>query len=78
MKVEKELSDYLGYKIVFSNDRDKAWIGQPAVINSVLKTFGEEVKDLQKYRTPGTPGVSIVRAESKNLTITQEDQRKYR
>ena len=58
--VEDELSDYLSCKIQFDKKKTKAWLGQPHLIKKLDKKFGDLVKGLQKYRTPGTPGQGIV------------------
>ena len=65
--VEKKFNDYLSCEIKFNSDRTKAWIGQPHMIKKIDATFGEEVKSLQKYRTPGTPGLSMMKS------ITEEE-----
>ena len=61
VKIENDLSDYLSCKILFNKDRSKAWLGQPHLIKSLNEKFGESVKNLQTYRTPGTPNQGIVR-----------------
>ena len=60
VKVEDNLMDYLSCNIVFDKDKKKAWLGQPHLIKNLEQKFGELVANLQRYRTPGTPGVRIV------------------
>ena len=76
--VETELKDYLSCEIKFSKDKKKAWIGQPNMIKKILKVFGEEVKSLQKYRTPGTPGHGLVRPKAEEDKIPKEKHSRYR
>ena len=56
MKDPTSLEDYLGVLIVQSNDGKKPWLGQPTIIKSLEKQFGEKVAKKQMTITPGTPG----------------------
>ena len=76
--VEHKLTDYLSSEIRFSTDKKRAWIGQPHMIKKIRKIFGEEVKHMQKYKTPGTPGLNIVRPKEEGDKISKEDQSRYR
>ena len=49
------LEDYLGVQIVRSDDGQKAWLGQPTIIKSWEKQFGERVAKTKMTITPGTP-----------------------
>ena len=49
------LEDYLGVQIVQSDDGKKAWLGQPTIIKSLEKQFGERVAKKKMIITPGTP-----------------------
>ena len=78
MTVEETLGDYLSCNILFNKDKSKAWLGQPHLIKKLNTKFGEMVKKLQTYKTPGTPGVGVVRPEEVDVVITEEDQTLYR
>ena len=78
MTVEETLGDYLSCNILFKKDKSKAWLGQPHLIKKLNTKFGEMVKKLQTYKTPGTPGVGVVRPEEVDVVITEEDQTLYR
>ena len=56
MKDPTRLEDYLGVQIVQSDDGKKAWLGQPTIIKSLEKQFGERVAKRKMTITPGTPG----------------------
>ena len=56
MKDPTSLEDYLGVQIVQSDDGKKAWLGQPTIIKSLEKQFGERVAKKKMTITPGTPG----------------------
>ena len=56
VKDPTSLEDYLGVQIVQSDDGNKAWLGQPTIIKSLEKQFGERVAKKKMTTTPGTPG----------------------
>jgi hypothetical protein len=78
LTVEPELKDYLSCEIHFSKDRKKAWVGQPHMVKKIQKTFGDEVKGLQTYRTPGTPNQGLVRVKDEMDKVSQEQHSRYR
>ena len=78
LKVEDNLHDYLSCEIVFSEDKKRAWLGQPHLISKLEETFGDTVKGLRKYLTPGTPGMNQVREMDKELCLPPEKQKLYR
>jgi len=60
IKMSNKLDDYLSCTIKLSDDKTKAWIGQPHLIDKLKSKFGELVQGMQAYKTPGTPGQCIV------------------
>ena len=78
MTVEEQLTDYLSCEIAFNKTKTAAWIGQPHMIKKIEKTFGEEVKSRQEYKTPGTPGMGLVRAEENEDVVDKELHARYR
>ena len=78
LKIEGDLKDYLSCEIVLSNDRKKAWLGQPHLISNLEKRFGEEVSKSYAYLTPGTPGLHQVRETDKSLMLPLDKQERYR
>jgi hypothetical protein len=80
VKVEDDLSDYLSCNIVFNKEKTKAWLGQPHLIKSLEKKFGDLVKSLQQYKTPGTPGIGVTRPnkDKPRALVKAEDLELYR
>jgi hypothetical protein len=70
--IEKELTDYLSCEIKFNKDRTKAWIGQPHIVRKIETMFGEEVSKKEVYRTPGTPGLGLVKVQSDKEKVPPE------
>ena len=56
VKDPMSLEDYLDVQIVQSDDGKKAWLGQPTIIKSLEKQFGERVAKKKMTITPGPPG----------------------
>ena len=78
LKVEDELNDYLSCEIKFSDDKKKAWLGQPHLISNLEGTFGELVKGSRTYKTPGTPHLNMVRNTDDTQAISIKNQGLYR
>jgi hypothetical protein len=55
----------------------KGWLGQPSIIKNLEAKFGDLVKDMSIYRTPGTPGFSVKRPEAGEC-ISVAEQTKFR
>ena len=56
VKDRTSLEDYLGVHIVQSDDDKKACLGQPTIIKSLGKHFGERVAKKKMTISPGMPG----------------------
>ena len=62
--LDGSLDDYLSCEMTFDRKKNMAWIQQPHLITKLSEKFGKYTKDLQTYRTPGTPGLGILRSPS--------------
>ena len=76
LKLEGTLEAYLSYEITFNKDKSIAWIYQPHLITKIDKKFGPMVKKMQRYNTPGAPGVGILR--NPGSVIDKEKHGNYR
>ena len=56
VKDPTSLEDYLGVQIVQSDDDKKVWLGQPTILKSLEKQFGEKVAKKKMTITPATTG----------------------
>ena len=63
-------------EIVLSKDIKKAWLGQPHLIANLEKKFGDKVKNLRTYKTPGTPSLNMIHNTEESQAISREDQMK--
>ena len=73
-----DLSDYLSCKILFDKDKKKAWLGQPHLIKNIESKFGDMVRNLQTYRTPGTPNQGIMRLKDVKIEVSKDEHSLYR
>ena len=76
LNIEGSLDDYLSCEITILDDNSMGWIHQPHLITKIEKKFGIFVKNIQMYKTPGTPGLNILR--SPGAKIDAEKQSMYR
>ena len=54
------------------DDNSFGWIHQPHLITKIEKKFDIFIKKIQPYKTPGTPGLSILR----NPELSVDDEKK--
>jgi len=78
LKIEKELSDYLSCKLLFSKDKKKAWIGQPHLLKKIETSFGNELEKIRSYKSPAAPGMGIVKADEDDADMSDKDKTHYR
>ena len=55
LEVMQRLQNYLSFEIKFSEDKKRAWLGQPHLIKNLDKKFGKLVKNAHSHKTPGMP-----------------------
>ena len=78
LKVYDNLNDYLLCEIKSSDDGQMARLGQPHLISKLQKKFGEQVKSLRTYKTPGTPNLHMIRNQDPVLALDRELHKEYR
>ena len=76
LKLDGSLDDYLSCEISFDRKKNVGWIHQPHLITKLSKKFGEHTKDLQVYKTPGTPGLGTLR--NPRTIVSVEKHKIYR
>jgi len=54
------------------------WIGQPHLIKKLEETFGDEVKKMRVYKSPGTPNAGIVQSEEESANFSETEKTYYR
>ena len=76
LKLDGSLDDYLSCEITFDRKKNVGWIHQPHLLTKLEKKFGDYVKDLQVYKTPGTPGLGCLR--NPKTTVDENKHAIYR
>lgn len=74
VKVEDNMTDYLSCNVVFDKDKQMGWLGQPHLLNNLKKKFGDMVRHLQTYRTPGTPNLGILKIDKNDPSAKVDDE----
>ena len=69
-KEVQSLDDYLGVRIIRNKDHCKACLGQPTILTSLEKKFGEDVTKLRTTQTPGTPEYEGTKAQDKPSVVS--------
>jgi hypothetical protein len=78
LKIEKDVVEYLSCHIVESKIEAKLTMIQPHLLIRLTQKFGEEIKEMRKYLTPGTPRFKIQKSIDDLEVINDDFQRKYR
>ena len=78
VKIEWNLMDYVSCEIKRSKDGRSATMRQPHLLKNLRAKFWDHVKNLQVYRTPGTPGNGLMRPLDKKPKVTVEVHTMYR
>jgi hypothetical protein len=70
--------EYLSCHIVESKNEATLTLIQPHLLPQSTRKFGEEIKKMRKYLTPGTPRFKIQKSTADLEVINDNFQRKYR
>jgi Reverse transcriptase (RNA-dependent DNA polymerase) len=77
LKIEKDVVEYLSCCIVETKGERKLTMIQPHLLNCWNQRFGEEIKDMRKYMTLGTPRFKIQKSTNDIEVLDGEHQSKY-
>jgi hypothetical protein len=69
--------EYLSCCIIEIKNEAKVTMIQPHLLTRLNQKFGEEIKDMRKYMTPGTPRFKIQRSIHNMEVLDSEHQRNY-
>ena len=77
IKTENNLTDYLGCEFHMNRDKTKGWLGQPSIIRSLEKKFGEEAMKHRLGLTPGTPRFIAMRVTDEEDKLPAKEHATY-
>ena len=78
MKIQHNLTDYLGCEFHMNKERTRGWLGQPSIIKSLEQKFGDRAMKERLSLTPGTPRFTARRLENPEDKVNIEEHDIYR
>ena len=78
VKIQHNLTDYLGCEFHMNKGGTKGWLGQPSIIKSLEQKFGERAMEERFSLTPGTPRFTARRLENPEDKVNPKEHEIYR
>ena len=78
VKIQHNLTDYLGCEFHMNKERTRGWLGQPSIIKSLEQKFGDRAMKERLSLTPGTPRFTARRLENTEDKVNPEEHETYR
>ena len=78
VKIQHNLADCLGCEFHMNKENTRGWLGQPSIIKSLEKKFGERAMREMLSLTPGTPIFTARRLENPEDKVSPEEHETYR
>ena len=78
VKIQHNLTDYLGCEFHMNKEGTKGWLGQPSIIKSLEQKFGERAMKERFSLTPGTPRFTARRLENPEDKVNPKEHEIYR
>ena len=73
VKIQPNLTDYLGCEFHMNKERTRGWLGQPSIIKSLEQNFGDSAMKERLSLTAGTPRFTARRLEYLENKVNPED-----
>ena len=78
VKIQHNLTDYLGCEFHMNRERTRGWLEQPSIIKSLEQKFGDRAMKERLSQTPGTPRFTARRLENPEDKVNPEEHETYR
>ena len=78
MKIQHNLTDYLGCEFHMNKVKTRGWLGRPSLIKSLEQKFGERAMKERLSLTPGTPRFTARRLENPEGKVSPKEHETYR
>ena len=78
VKLQHNLTDYLGCEFHMNKERTRGWLGQPSIIKSLEQKFGDRAMKETLSLTPGTPRFTARRLDNPEDKVNCEEHETYR
>ena len=78
VKIQHNLTDYLGCGFHMNKERTRGWLGQPSIIKSLEQKFGDRAMKERLSLTLGSPRFTARRLENSEDKVNPEEHETYR
>ena len=78
VKIQHNLTDYLGCEFHMNKVKTRGWLGQPSIIKSLEQKFGDRAMKERSSLTPGSPRFTARRLENLEDKVRPEEHETYR
>ena len=78
VKIQHNLTDYLGYEFHMNKVKTRGWLGQPSIIKSIEQKFGDRAMKERLSLTSGSPRLTVRRLENLEDKVSPEEHETYR
>ena len=78
VKMQHNLTDYLGCEVHMNKAKTRRWLGQPSIIKSLEQKFGERAMKERLSLTPGSPRFTARKLENPEDKVSSEEHETYR
>ena len=78
VKIQHNLTDYLGCEFHVNKVKTRGWLGQPSIIKSLEQEFGDRAMKERLSLTPGSPRFTARRLENLEDKVSSEEHETYR
>ena len=73
VKIQHNLTDYLGCEFHMNKEKTRGWLGQPSIIKSLEQEFGDRAMKERLSLTPGSPRFTARRPENPEDKVNSEE-----
>ena len=78
VKIQHNLTDYLGCEFHMNKVKTRGWLGQPSIIKSLEQKFGDRAMKERLSLTPRSPRFTSRRLENLEDNMSPEEHETYR
>ena len=78
VKIQHNLTDYLGCEFHMNKEKIRGWLGQPSIIKSLEQKFADRAMKERLSLTPGSPRFTARRLENPEDKVNSEEHETYR
>ena len=78
VRIQHNLTDYLGCEFHMNKVKTTGWLGQPSIIKSLEQKFGDRAMKERLSLTPGSPRFTARRIDNQEDKVSSEEHETYR